>query len=108
MEIVTDGKQVRFHPYAVWSSLARTDGHRLGSWPPADVSEMKLPLWKRGHTQQAFEAWVWHAEKHGAVAAGHPRLVCCGQQGHASCSCGVPLLPCISGWYVVVSRAGSC
>ena len=29
LEIVTDGKQVRFHPYAVWSSLARTDSHRF-------------------------------------------------------------------------------
>ena len=29
LEIVTDCKQVRFHPYAVWSSLARTDSHRF-------------------------------------------------------------------------------
>ena len=29
LEIVTGGKQARFHPYAVWSSLARTDSHRF-------------------------------------------------------------------------------
>ena len=68
-------------------------------WAPAAwyVSENECLFGTEVDTQQAFKAWVWYAEKRGAVAAVHPRLVCCSQQGHASCFSGVPLLPFIIG-----------